>query len=162
MVNDFLEISKIWIRESNLIEGIDNTDEDYRSAEAWKELTEERSLTITAIRKCHWNIMRALHPLIAGDFRKCNVRVGDHHCPDWKRVPNLMKKWINIYGKEKTKIAIIKAHVGFEYVHPFADGNGRVGRMIMNYQLFKNNLDIICIYAQGKKEYYKWFNQLKG
>ena len=161
-MNDFLEMSKIWIKESNLIEGIDNKDEDYRSVEAWKKLTEEKELTIKAIKDCHWDIMNKLNPLIAGDFRKCNVRVGDHVCPAWKQVPNHIKKWFGSYANERTKSGIIKAHIRFEWIHPFEDGNGRVGRMIMNYQLFKNNLDIICIYAQGRKEYYKWFKSLTG
>lgn len=45
-------------------------------------------------------------------------------------------------------------HAKFENIHPFADGNGRTGRLIMNYFLVIHNHPPIVIYAEDRKEYY--------
>ena len=48
-------------------------------------------------------------------------------------------------------------HIGFEKIHPFIDGNGRLGRILMNWQRIQCGLDILVIWEIEKQEYYKWF-----
>lgn len=55
-------------------------------------------------------------------------------------------------GKELTAAAYF--HVKFENIHPFADGNGRTGRLIMNYLLVLNNHPPIIIHEEDRKAYY--------
>ena len=55
---------------------------------------------------------------------------------------------------EKVLTAAAYFHAKFENIHPFADGNGRTGRLLMNYFLILNNHPPITIFAEDKKEYY--------
>lgn len=52
---------------------------------------------------------------------------------------------------------VAKFHLDFEEIHPFGDGNGQVGRLIMNYQLMRAGYPYICIHENKKKEYIKAF-----
>jgi len=54
-------------------------------------------------------------------------------------------------------------HITFEKIHPFIDGNGRIGRIFMNWQRKKAGLPILVIKEAEKQKYYDWFtNTLKG
>ncbi len=62
-----------------------------------------------------------------------------------------------ISGPEAAKDPLMTAayfHVRFEYIHPFADGNGRVGRTLMNYYLMINGYPPLIVYDEDKKAYY--------
>lgn len=48
-------------------------------------------------------------------------------------------------------------HIQFEKIHPFFDGNGRLGRMLMNWERQRAGLPILVIKEQEKYDYYQWF-----
>jgi len=48
-------------------------------------------------------------------------------------------------------------HIQFEKIHPFIDGNGRIGRILMNWHRLKLGLPIKIIIETEKYNYYKWF-----
>ncbi|WP_130860345.1 Fic family protein [Gracilibacillus phocaeensis] len=54
--------------------------------------------------------------------------------------------------EERTK-AILEGHIAFEKIHPFSDGNGRTGRMIMNYSLLENDLSPLIIKKEDRNVY---------
>jgi Fic family protein len=79
-----------------------------------------------------------------------------------KDVPFEMAKLLSWYTKNKKKLhpLIVSAyfHVIFEMIHPFVDGNGRVGRLLMNFILHKNGFPMINI---PNKQKYKYYNSLE-
>ena len=97
-----------------------------------------------------------------GDYKKLKNYVGDITTSLPKDVSNDMKELLSWYDeiKEKNIEDIIEFHVRFETIHPFQDGNGRVGRMIMFRECLKNNIMPFYIedrnkafYIRGMREY---------
>lgn len=97
-----------------------------------------------------------------GDYKKLKNYVGDITTSLPEDVSDDMKELLSWYDeiKEKNIEDIIEFHVRFETIHPFQDGNGRVGRMIMFRECLKNNIMPFYIedrnkafYLRGMKEY---------
>ena len=58
----------------------------------------------------------------------------------------------------KTTSNIEKDHIEFERIHPFEDGNGRTGRLLINYELLKNNLPPVVISKEDRVKYFEFLN----
>lgn len=148
-----------WIRQSNLIEDVDDADEDARSSLAWEWL-KDRPFTIYSVLSAHKRIMWHKLGADAGRFRTCQVWVGGREGSDWQKVPELMAEWIKTNAMKsltQDEIKICLAHIAFEKIHPFIDGNGRVGRMVMNWQRRHAGLTPLMIEASERRQYYAWF-----
>ncbi len=114
-----------------------------------------------------------LHPEVAsqtGKYRDVQVYIRG---VDWvpappEDVPNDMKTLLEWYTKNKKRLnPVVTAsyfHVAFELVHPFVDGNGRVGRLLLNFILHKNGYPMINIPNASKRVYYAALHagQVKG
>lgn len=74
-------------------------------------------------------------------------------------IPEEVEYWVSKYKEVKTIYDIAHAHEHFELIHPFGDGNGRVGRLIMAHQFIKNGMLPPMIDGHNKALYYATLEQ---
>ncbi len=95
---------------------------------------------------------------IAGKYRDYLVRVGSYVAPDWQDVKKLMNNLIKFIVEKNdlnpVELAAI-VHYKFEKIHPFGDGNGRIGRLLMNLVLWNAEYPMLIIEYKNRKSYYR-------
>ena len=124
----------------------------------------EQELTLEVILSLHQMLISNIRDDVAGRFRKDNeyVRVGNHIAPNPKEVVGRLLKMLaeyNAASHENIIRRIAKLHLTCEYIHPFVDGNGRIGRVINNYLLIREGFVPINIKFIDKKNYYEAFRE---
>jgi Fic family protein len=124
----------------------------------------ERELSTELILLLHKMLMGNINDDIAGRFRQKGeyVRVGSHIAPAPEHVERMLDSIILDYSSDQSayftdKIACF--HLDFETVHPFCDGNGRIGRVIINYQLGRFGFPNVIIRNKEKRAYYQAFKE---
>lgn len=98
---------------------------------------------------------------VVGEYKKLANEVGGLKTTEPKNVEREMKKLLEWYEsfKQITINEIIEFHAKFEKIHPFQDGNGRVGRIIAFKECLKNNIVPFIILDKEKLFYYRGLNQ---
>lgn len=114
----------------------------------------------------HQMLIGGIDDKIAGRFREPGeyVRVGTHVAPAPEQVEKLIASSITEYTSNLSAYfldKIAKFHLDFETVHPFCDGNGRIGRVLISFQLQRLGFPIIIIRDREKKEYYQSFGDYR-
>lgn len=99
-----------------------------------------------------------------GDFKKIPNEVGGEHTCAPENVKNEIKKIISSYNDKKNNTFedILQFHNDFEKIHPFQDGNGRVGRLIMFKECLKNDIVPFIIDEEHKMFYYRGLKEWKN
>jgi len=120
-------------------------------------------LSLELIKKLHFLCFNKTKAF-AGKFRDVEVVVKNslgeivHQGILVKDLNFYLNDLISWYIKNKSKLKpLILAgivHNQFELIHPFQDGNGRVGRLLLNFILFKNKYPPINIYTEDRQKYY--------
>lgn len=89
------------------------------------------------------------------------IQESEHIPPEPEKIPNLMLYHIYNYNHDEQDIfsKIAKYHIEFEKIHPFEDENGRTGRLLINFELLKNDLPPVII---AKEDRVKYFELLKN
>ena len=99
-----------------------------------------------------------------GDYKRFENEVGGKETTKPSDVPKAMKKLLKEYNanKHKSLKEIIDFHYKFENIHPFQDGNGRVGRLIMFKVCLRNGITPFIISDDIKQYYYRGLNEWKN
>lgn len=86
------------------------------------------------------------------------IRGSEHIPPAPEKIPNLMNYFIYNYNHDEQNIfyKLAKYHIEFEKIHPFEDENGRTGRLLLNYELIKNNLPPVVISKDDRVKYFEF------
>jgi len=125
-------------------------------------VAEKRKINEEMILKLHGILMNGVRS-DAGRYRRHAVRIIGANLPtaNYIRVPNLMLKVIADANKMSKDIIGLAArvHSQFEQIHPFSDGNGRVGRLLINAMLLKRNFAPAIIHQGQKQLYYTYLNK---
>ena len=124
----------------------------------------EQELSLEVILSLHKMLISNIRDDIAGRFRTGNeyVRVGSHIAPPPQEVVDRLEKMLaqyNAASHENIIKRIALLHLTFEYIHPFIDGNGRIGRVINNYLLIREGYVPVNIKFIDRKMYYDAFKE---
>lgn len=141
------------------LEAIGHKDAFYYVCDLVREKT---PLTESIIKQIH-SLVLVAEPQDRGVYRKLPVRIlGANHTPPQpylvpKQMEDLIinyKKWI----KTKNIVEVVSLlHLNFEFIHPFIDGNGRTGRLLVNLVLMQNGFPPIDIKFSDRQRYYDCF-----
>ena len=133
---------------------------DYMLDVADEELTEERIKEFHKVLKEGTSDSRK-DWFAVGDYKKLTNEVGGLNTTTPKNVERDMKKLLDWYGNLEiiTINEIIEFHAKFEKIHPFQDGNGRIGRIIAFKECLRNNIIPFIILDKDKLFYYRGLYQ---
>ncbi|NBS56862.1 MAG: Fic family protein [Betaproteobacteria bacterium] len=107
----------------------------------------------------------------AGRYRMIAVRVGKHVPPAATDVSGLMFELLEWWNKKSVELSPVLSsailHYQFEWIHPFADGNGRTGRALALWELYRRGFDSHHIFSvdeyywEDRPAYYKALDQVR-
>jgi Fic family protein len=120
-------------------------------------LKEQSQMSPALLLKWHEEIFKETKTDIAGKFRQWPVKVGPYLAPDWQTIDKSMEqliKFVNESTLNPVELAV-RAHYIFVKIHPFGDGNGRIGRLLMNHILWKKGYPMLIIENSKRKSYYE-------
>ena len=128
--------------------------------------SQETEINKEIILFLHQMLINNINDNIAGRFRKIGeyVRVGTHIAPAPEHVEEMINYTLSDYTGNINSFFIDKIarfHLDFETIHPFCDGNGRIGRVLINYQLQRLGFPGIIIRDKEKKYYYRTFTEYR-
>lgn len=165
-----------YVHQSNLIEGFDDRLMDLCGEAAWYWLRTHDVITREVLLDLHRLVVIAqdfgwdYDTSWVGSLRTEGVRVGRWVAPSHRQVPRLVDEWLDLLrlavvdGREgmDTPHGIAtprELHVRFEKIHPFMDGNGRTGRLLMWWHEERLGLTPRLIRFDERHEYYRWFKE---
>lgn len=131
-----------------------------------RDKTQNRGLDKELILLLHQMLIGGIDDAIAGRFRRTGeyVRVGTYIAPAPEHVERMIEDILLEYENNHTSYFLDKIaqfHLDFETTHPFCDGNGRIGRVLTNYQLLALGFPRVIIRDKEKDVYYRGFQDYR-
>jgi hypothetical protein len=142
--------------QSNLIEGYNSAEADECLKQAWLYLRKHKQLTHAVICRTQAFAVyhqRDLKPEWRGKYRSIPVWIGGREGLEPIKIQNAMQLWLAQIWIESPQ----DAHVIFEKIHPFVDGNGRTGRLLMWWHEEQLGMTPTLIRHSERFDYYDWF-----
>lgn len=166
---DYLEsdtsLVSIFLQESNGIEGVYDEKSLKQAITAWRYLEKQSTLTIEVVLETHRLLMidQPIEEHQKGQFRQQPVWVSGRECLHHTLIERAVEGWLLFMSEERKNMDdpeewVKQCHIQYELIHPFIDGNGRTGRMFMNWQRLNLGLPLMVVFEHDKYEYYKWFD----
>lgn len=153
-----------YVAESNKIEGVNDPQEVAQSLKAWDFLKDHKMLDLSVIQETHRVIMQNLAPEFAGKLRTVDVRVGVHPITPHQMIRQRLSHWLlDMHNAVRPDCQDLwqcqprQMHIRFEQIHPFRDGNGRVGRMLMWWHELRLGQKPTLIKYDERYDYYSWW-----
>lgn len=161
-----------YAHESNLIEGFDDPKADEAIIEAWRLLGNLANDYKQAIKSdkamvnnriicrvhevvvSHQDNQLSIWPGVYRDRSRVNVTIGGRPGLAPALIPAAMEKWLAELWDNSPR----ENHIAFEKIHPFIDGNGRVGRLLMWWQEQQLEQTPTLVRDAEKQAYYEWFH----
>jgi len=135
----------------------------YEALEFMMELVEHKkpqTISEHLVRTLHRIVVRDIEKEWAGQYRNSNVIItgARHRPPDAVAVPLKMDELIKWFRENERELHTIELaalfHHKFVNIHPFFDGNGRVGRLLMNVVLLRQGYPLSVVLKNDRKKYY--------
>lgn len=171
MENEVIE----FLQQSNAIEKVFEPECLDLAIKAWEYLMSQDVMSIETVLNTHRIFMdsreawddqtaSAVGKEFVGKFRNGTVYIGNKAALPHQFIDEKIEFWVHSMNCEQPEQADLETlskhlHVLYEYIHPFWDGNGRSGRMFMNWWRIKHGLPLLIIHTGVEQyEYYEWFN----
>lgn len=122
----------------------------------FSHLATKKPLNEALVLRLHAILLNSIHSE-AGGYRQHGVRIVGTYVPtaNYLKVPELMKKLTKSFQNKTSDLVgnIAKTHATFEKIHPFADGNGRIGRLLMTAMALRGNLAPVVVLQETRRQY---------
>lgn len=150
------------IPDKTLIEQLEAKNHQTALLYLFDYLAGSKEISEALILKLHAILLNSISA-DAGFYRKHGIRIVGANVPtaNYLKVPELMKQLISDINKKKQDVVAHAAeiHARFEQIHPFSDGNGRIGRLLLQAMVLKHNLPPAIIKQEKKVLYLQYLNK---
>ena len=144
------------IPKHSMVEHLEVSNHRLAFQKMFELIQNDSSFTVELILNLHQVLMNGVLSN-AGQFRSHPVRIVGARVipPNALKVAEKMAALCEQVQTTQDPIGMILQHAWFEAIHPFADGNGRMGRLLLNYQLLRAGFPLIVIRSERKRLYYE-------
>jgi len=150
------------IKNKNLVEHLEAKNHQLAVKFLFYYLSKKEKIDQKLILKLHSILMNGIRD-DAGFYRRHGVRIVGSNIPtaNYIKVPELMEKLVKDINQKQNNVIEHATHIhsNFEQIHPFSDGNGRIGRLMLLAMLLKDNLPPAIIEIKEKGLYLNYLRK---